>query len=355
MTVLKTSVSMNSIRNFKTTDMSQSTNLPDVPTLKIGLVINPTAGLGKGEHIGHKVVAEFTAAGATLLNLSARTAQDALARARAACLEGLDALVVVGGDGMVNLGVNATVDTPTPLGVISAGSGNDFARGLDLPVNDVRASVTQIVAAIRAGRIESFDAGVIQPYIQELAPARVLKLDEELDDHHAASSKRWFAGTLSLGLDAAVNMQANSYSWPKGHLKYLRAVVACLKGFKPYGYTVTVNGKKREMTGTLAAVSNAPYFGGGIPIAPHASLTDGKLNLMYAEDLTVGQIFKLFPKLYSGKHMDDPKVHTEEVTEIIIGPGPRGEHPPVGMADGEVIGQVPLKISAAQGALKIVR
>lgn len=325
------------------------------PEPVIGVVINPTAGLGKGERTGERVVAEFQRAGVKIVDLSGKSAHDALARARAACLEGLAALVVVGGDGMVNLGANATIETPTPLAIIASGSGNDFARALKLPVNDVKLSVQQILHAVASDSVQALDAGLVQPYVQTPAPARVLKIDPATTDNHATSSQRWFAGTLSLGLDAAVNLQANTYSWPKGHLKYLRAVIACLTKYKPYGYTIDAAGKRRDFQGALAAVSNAPYFGGGIPIAPHASLADGKLNLMLADALKVRQVLKIFPKLYSGKHLQDPAVHTEEITEIVISPGTQGAFPPVAMADGEVIGPVPLRISVAPGVLRILR
>lgn len=321
---------------------------------KIGVVVNPTAGLGKGARTGAKVMQELRQHGVEVIDLSGKSAHDALARARAACLEGLAALVVVGGDGMVNLGANATIETPTPLAIVASGSGNDFARALDLPVNDVSKSVEQIINAVKHGNVRALDAGLVRPQMDELAPARILKINPEGTDHHSNASQRWFAGTLSLGLDAAVNLQANTYSWPKGHLKYLRAVVACLSKYKPYGYVLEVDGTKRSISGTLAAVSNAPYFGGGIPIAPHASLTDGTLNLMLAKPLKIGGILKVFPKLYSGKHLQDPAVSTEEVTEIIIRPGDKGVFPPVAMADGEVIGPVPLNISVAPGALKVL-
>lgn len=326
----------------------------NIHSKKIGVVVNPTAGLGKGARTGAKVMDALTAQGIQVLDLSGKSAHDALARARSACLEGLDALIVVGGDGMVNLGVNATIETPTPLAIVASGSGNDFARALDLPVNDVPRSIAQILDAVDRKSIRSLDAGLVRPQMDELAPARILKFSPTETDNHANASQRWFAGTLSLGLDAAVNLQANTYSWPKGHLKYLRAVMACLAKYKPYGYVIETNGSKRNISGTLAAVSNAPYFGGGIPIAPHASLTDGTLNLMLADPLKIRQVLKIFPKLYSGKHLQDPAVHTEEVTEIVIRPGNKGVFPPVAMADGEVIGPVPLKVSVAPGALRIL-
>lgn len=321
---------------------------------RVGVVVNPTAGLGKGARVGKRVMSEFESYNVHIVDLSGATATDAQAKARAACLEGLAALIVVGGDGMVNLGVNAVVNTPTPLGIIAAGSGNDFARALKLPVNDVKASVAHIMRAIQEHSVQHLDVGLVEPYVHAMSHTRVLKASHEMNAAHVTGSRRWFAGTLSLGLDAAVNAQANTYSWPTGHLKYLRAVLACLAKFRPYGYAITINGVRSEKLGTLAAVSNSPMFGGGIPIAPHASLTDGKLNFIYAKPLSIGGILKVFPKLYKGTHLTDPAVHTEEVTEILLEPSGHGAFPPVAMADGEVVGTVPLRVTVQPGLLSLL-
>ncbi|WP_435300042.1 diacylglycerol/lipid kinase family protein [Timonella sp. A28] len=320
----------------------------------IGLVINPTAGLGKGVSAGKKVVDEFARYNVTVKDLSAHTARDALARARGACLDPLDALVVVGGDGMVNLGLNAVIGTPTPLGIIAAGSGNDFARALELPTRNVKRSVALIVDALTHGRVSEYDAAQVEPYVAASQHSRLRKHELAPAETHAESARRWYAGTLSLGLDAAVNAQANTYAWPKGHLKYMRAVIACIARFKPYGYAITVNSRRIETTGTLVAISNAPYFGGGLHVAPHADMMDGLLDFIFAQPLTKAGIFKVFPKLYAGRHLEDPAIATKQVREIIIEPSSSGQFPPVAMADGEVIGPVPLKIVAHRKVLRVL-
>ena len=320
----------------------------------LGLVINPTSGLGRGAKIGDQVRQLFVDAGVAIVELSADNAKDAFARARAAAMDGLDGLVVVGGDGMVNLGVNATIGTTTPLAIIAAGSGNDFAQTLGLPLKDVRAGVAAVLEALEHASVVALDAAQVEPYVTPPASARFGRIDAGATSAHSDTSRRWYAGSLSIGIDAAVNAQANTYSWPRGHLKYLRAVVACLAGFKPFGHRITVDGKTFESAGTLAAVSNAPNFGGGIQIAPMADLTDGLLDLVFATPLTQGQIMKIFPKLYKGHHVSHPAVSFQQGSEFIIEPGPQGQFPPVAFADGEVVGTVPLRVKAHRGALKVL-
>jgi diacylglycerol kinase (ATP) len=330
------------------------TSDPNEVRKTVGIVVNPTAGLGKGEGVGRRVMAEFRRRGFQVLDLSAENARDALARARAACLTPVDALVVVGGDGMVHLGVNAVIGTPTPLGIVPAGSGNDFARALDLSPRKQMEAIDRIVQALGSNSIAEMDAVQVEPYVLRAHVGR-LKIARQSTKPFSESVRRWYVGTLSVGLDAAVNAQANEYKWPKGHLKYLRAVFASVPRFKPYGYSITIDGKKFESTGTLAAISNAPMFGGGIPISPGADMADGKLEVTFAKALNVSGILKVFPKLYKGTHVDDPAVMVYSGKEIIIEPSESGAFPPVAMADGEVIGPVPLKVVVHPGVLRILR
>jgi len=320
----------------------------------VGVVVNPTAGLGKGKNTGAHAIEYFTAQGHSVHDLTAGNARDALARARAACMEHLDALVVVGGDGMVHLGVNAVIGTPTPLGIVPAGSGNDFARALGLSPRNKTGALHAINTALKNGTVQHVDAVQVEPYLPPAHQNR-LTLGAQGTDAYSESVRRWYVGTLSMGLDAAVNAQANSYRWPSGHLKYLRAVIACVARFKPYGYALTIDGHRFESAGTLAAVSNAPMIGGGIRIAPQAKLNDGLMDVTFAQPLKLTGILKVFPKLYRGTHLNDPAVTVYTAREVIIEPTESGAFPPIAMADGEVVGPVPLKARVHPGALALLR
>ena len=88
----------------------------------IGLVVNPTSGQGRGRALGARTAELLAAAGHVVVDLSAPSADAALQRCSAAVATGLDTLVVVGGDGMVHLGVNAVAGSATALGVVAAGT-----------------------------------------------------------------------------------------------------------------------------------------------------------------------------------------------------------------------------------------
>lgn len=312
----------------------------------VGLAVNPTAGHGRGKAAGQRTADLLASAGIDVVDVSGASVADAVARARAAALDGLDALVVVGGDGMVHLGVNATVGTPTPLAVVATGSGNDFAHVLGIPVHDVAASVAQIVAALeRPAR--AVDAVHVEPVVPGGRPHDPAHGDD-------AWGGRWYAGVLSLGLDADVNARANTYRWPSGHGRYVRAVLASLAGFSPYGYTLTTDAGTQTFRGTLVAVASSSQIGGGLRIAPDAEIDDGFLDVVCVAELTRRGILRLFPRLYKGTHLGRPAVHVVRTTSIVIEASGDGRVPPVAFADGEVVGPVPLRAVAHQGALHVL-
>ena len=217
--------------------------------IHLGLVINPTAGRGRGTQAGRRVHELLRARGHKVEDLSAATLAQATDRARAAAVQGLDALVVVGGDGMVHLGVNVVAGTGLPLGIVAAGTGNDIARTLGLPRGDAEASV----AAVEHGLLDG--------------PRRVDAVRVGSPEHAA---HEWYLGVLSCGFDAAINARANEMTWPKGSGRYVRALAAELGRFRPYGYRVTLDDSVWESAGTLVAVANMPWIGGGLKIAPDA-------------------------------------------------------------------------------------
>ena len=104
-----------------------------MPSREIALLTNPTAGKGKGARVRARAVARLRDAGLVVRDLQGRDAGEALDLARQCVADGVDALVVCGGDGMVHLALQALATTGTPLGIVPAGTGNDVARYFDVP------------------------------------------------------------------------------------------------------------------------------------------------------------------------------------------------------------------------------
>ncbi len=303
---------------------------------RVGVVANPTAGRGRAARARSEVLTGLTEAGHEPLDLTGRDYADALSRARAALAEGLDAVVVVGGDGMVNLGANVLAGTGVPLGIVAVGSGNDIAGALGLPVHDVPASLATLRRALTA------DDGVRQ-------------VDAVAVSTPGEPTSRWYVSSLCAGLDAAVAHHATCLRWPRNGGRYVRAVFAELSAFRPYGFRITADGETWEQEATLVTVSNTPLFGGGMRVAPGAVPDDGLLDLVTARGLSRPAVVRLFPLLFSGRHVDHPAVSVRRARSVRIEPFTAlGANPPVAIVDGEPLTALPLQCDVHPRALSVL-
>lgn len=302
----------------------------------LGVVVNPTAGAGRAKQSGARAIAALAAQGHDVVDLSASGLNAAMASVRQGIVSGISALIVVGGDGMVNLGVNAVASTSLPLGIIAEGTGNDIARGLGLPIRDVRASVRLIDEALSLGSTRAIDA---------------LRITDAVHSRMVF----WCAGALSVGFDAAVNARTNAMTWPSGRLRYVRALFGELARFRPYGYRVIIDGVASELAATLICVANSKDFGGGMRIAPEAEPDDGVADVVIGGPLSRSALLRLFPKVYRGAHMSHPQVSMTRGRVVVIEPEPGlGQLPPPAMADGEAVGPLPLRCEVVDSAVRVL-
>ncbi|GAA1260109.1 diacylglycerol kinase [Oryzihumus leptocrescens] len=291
---------------------------------RIGLVVNPTSGKGRGARIGAEVAARLIAQGHEVVDCSDETAAAARDRALAAVASGLDVLAVTGGDGIVNLGVNLTAGTDTALGIVAAGTGNDIARGLGLPVHDP-AAAAEVIGAGSTRRIDAARVG------------------DDLAD------PRWFAGVLGAGFDSLVNERANRWDWPRGRMRYNLAIARELPVFKPIPYVIEVDGVRQETEAMLVAVGNGPSYGGGMMVCPDARFDDGELDVLVLHKISIPAFLRVFPTVFSGAHVRHPAV------EILRGRRVRLEAQGImGYADGERFAPLPLTAEAVPGALRVM-
>ncbi|MFI2102398.1 diacylglycerol/lipid kinase family protein [Isoptericola sp. NPDC019693] len=351
---------------------------------RLGVVVNPTAGRGRAVHAGAGVLAGLRRAGHDVVDLSGPDADAALARARAAVDgtggTGVDALVVVGGDGMVHLGAQAVAGTDVPLGIVPVGTGNDFAATLGLPVRDPGAAGVALCRALDAGAAgrRPVDAALVT------GPGLVSPGSGADQGAGRADGPRWVAGAVSAGLDAAVNARANRLRHPRGSARYTVAAALELVRYRPWSYRLTFDGVADGPAGlrsgagsalhlrpgpggtatwsgraALVAAANGPQIGGGIRVAPAASLDDGLLDVLVATDLSRAGALAVFPSMFTGSHVRRRKVHVVRARAVTIEPGPdawvAGERPlPVAHADGERLGPLPLRVEVRARALQVL-
>ena len=117
----------------------------------LALLVNPTAGKCRAANVVATVTERLRAGGANVAILVGRDASDAQGLARQAITDGVDAVVALGGDGMVHLALNVVAGTPTPLGIIPAGTGNDLAATLELPTKDPAAAADVVIRKLAEG------------------------------------------------------------------------------------------------------------------------------------------------------------------------------------------------------------
>lgn len=297
----------------------------------VGLLINPAAGRGRAAAIGVETASALEETGLRIVDVSGADALEAFEQGQQAAAADLDALVIVGGDGTVNLGVNAVAGLDVPLGIVPAGSGNDTARSLGLPMR-VRAAIANVIEALDREPMV-IDAGTVV--------------------HEGRPGIRWFASVLVGGLDAAVNMRANNLA-VSGSLAYLAAVALTVPRFRPYGWRVVLDDVVWDEPGTLVSVANTTMIGGGMRVAPNADPTDGLFDVVIAEGVTPFEVLRVFPRLYSGTHLSHRKVHVFRSATVSLEPTDSGVPPPLTCADGEIIAPWPVRLRCHKAALRIL-
>ena len=286
---------------------------------ELALLTNPTAGKGKGARTAAMALPRLLEAGYDVRSLAGRSPEEAMELARQCVADGIEALVVCGGDGMVHLGVQAVAGTDTPLGIIPAGTGNDVARYLDLPRSDP-ALAADVVARGKERVIDLARVGSIH-----------------------------FVTVLAAGFDAIVNERANAMAWPKGQMRYNLATLAELRVLAPIPYVLELDGVEERLEATLVAVGNGPSFGGGLRITEGAELDDGLLDVVVIRPLSKLGLLRTYPKLFKGTHVHAPQYQHHRVRRVTVAaPGI------VAYADGERIGALPLTIEVVPGALRVL-
>ncbi|GEP38404.1 diacylglycerol kinase [Nocardioides psychrotolerans] len=288
-------------------------------TRVIALVTNPTSGKGKGARLSALAEMQLREAGLVVCPMQGRDADEALDLAHQAVADGVEALVVVGGDGMVNVGLQAVATTGTPLGIIPAGTGNDVARYVDISLKDVAAAADIVIR----GRTRTLDL--------------------------ARCGGRYFATVMAAGFDAVANERANTMTWPRGQMRYNLATLAELRTFEPRPYTLDLDGETLRLHAMLVAIGNGPSYGGGLRITEGAKMDDGLLDVVIIKPITKLDLIRTYPKLFSGTHTTHPQYeHHLARTVTVAAPGI------VGYADGERFGPLPITIESVPGALTVL-
>lgn len=280
------------------------------------LLINPTSGGGRGRITGERVKEFLVAKKISFEDISGTSYESAVTNLRSAFRRsGVTGVIVVGGDGLVHLAIQELAGTTTPLLVIPAGTGNDFARALGLSRDD-----------------------------PESVLAHALSCDPLRVDLGQVNG-RYFAAILSTGFDSVVNERANRMKLIRGQIKYTLAILLELPFFKPRSYTFSVDSLEFSSEAMLIAIANSSSYGGGMLVAPDARFDDQTFDVVILGPVSKLEFLKVFPKVFTGSHITHPAVKVLRGREITV------EADAVAYADGERIGALPITAKVSPLAL----
>jgi len=287
-------------------------------TRRIAVLVNPTSGKGRGARLMQPVTELLREGGLEPTVVVGQDGDEAFHRLRDEIAVGVDGVVALGGDGLVNIALQVVGGTEVPLGIVPAGTGNDIARSLGLVPHDAPAAVAPVVA----GQTRPIDLG--------------------------RANGRWFGGVLGSGFDSMVNERANRMSWPSGRSRYNLAILAELRVFRPVPYVIELDGERLETEAMLVAVGNGPSYGGGMRVTPDAQLDDGLLDVTVLGPISKPEFIRVFPTVYKGTHVSHRAVTVRRARSVTL-----HADGVTAYADGERVAVLPVTCDAVPGALHV--
>jgi YegS/Rv2252/BmrU family lipid kinase len=286
---------------------------------KLTLIVNPSAGAGRAGRALAAVEAALTRGGLEYQTERTRSLEHARELARAATAAG-ETAVAFGGDGLVGAVAGALNDTVGVLGVLPGGRGNDFARVLGIPLEPVAAC-----RVLATGVVRSLDLGEV--------------------------GGRTFIGIASCGFDSEANRIANETRVVRGNLVYAYAALRALISWRSARFEVQLDGgERRTIIGYTVAAANSKAYGGGMMLAPDASLEDGLLDIVITGEVSKLGFLRGLPKVFKGAHVGEAGVSVVRAAEMRVS----ADRPFTMYADGDPIAELPAVVRALPGAVRVI-
>ena len=285
------------------------------------VLVNPAAGRGKSRR-ALEALRGLAAEAGSELHVSA-DAEDLVAQARAAVRDGVERLLVAGGDGTFHHVAQALVGAPCALGVVPLGRGNDFAADLAVPEE-----LAAAFAFAQSGPLRQIDVGRV--------------------------NDRYFTGYCGVGFDSeAARYAYEAPAFLSGTLAYVYSVLRTMLTFHAPMMKVRHGAGEFAGPAMFAVACNISRFGGGMRIAPEARYDDGLLDLVIARELGRIALLRVFPKVYTGRHVDHPAVQISRTATASV----EVDRSLNIACDGELVGRLTdhrLEVSIEPAALRVV-
>ncbi|MBX3119369.1 MAG: diacylglycerol kinase family lipid kinase [Fimbriimonadaceae bacterium] len=308
----------------------------DQPPIDVYVIANPTSGRGSGgrlvselaRHIENSpqvssctvaLTTPFQARNSPSHSTESGWRSSAFELAQSAIRQGYQRVIAVGGDGTLHEVANALVGAQTVLGLIPAGTGNDFARSAG-----IRGSLKELVEVAVSGEVKLIDVGKV--------------------------NDRYFLNVAGCGFDAVVADRINKgYRYLRGTSAYVAAVLRTLAQYKAAQLTITTDTDTLQLNAMLCAVANARFYGGGMMISPEAEMDDGLFDISVVKEIGKIGFLRAFPSVFKGTHVKHSKYVGLRAKRVKI----ESEKALPVLVDGELLGTTPVEFKIVPQALRI--
>ena len=323
--------------NETNTDYAKNGN-----SLKLPLVIvNPKSAAGSTESRWAEVASDLRAHFGAFQVAFTKKAGDGIELAKRGADSGRQFIIAGGGDGTINEVANGILESgkDIELGILPSGTGGDFRRTLGMPTNAREAAIL-----LKNGETKTIDVGKVTFF-----------------NHQNEQISRFFLNVSSFGLSAAIIERVKttaSLKWLpndllRGKSSFALSTLQEVLGLNFITVRVKIDGKEEKSLNTINfSVCNSRFFGGGMKIAPEASINDGLLDVVNIGDIKTAKIILNAYKLYSGTHLDLTEVKSTQATRIEVSSSNRNQTIHL-ETDGELPGRLPAIYEIVPNALKI--
>ena len=300
---------------------------------RLALVVNPSAGGGRAVRLLPAVQRTLRDAGHDLHVTMTRSLEHA-DELTAEALSQERIPVAMGGDGIAGRvagalsallprGAGGDDSAPGLMGVLPGGRGNDLCRALGLPRDPVAAC-----SILASGVPQALDLGVVS----------------------SATGEVPFFGIAGIGFDSEVQERVLTSRLPLGQAVYLYGALATIARWRPARFSCVVDGSAVAVEGWTVAVCNSGVYGGGMRLAPAASMSDGVLDLVSIATSSRGHFLRVLPKVFRGAHVSDTSVSVRPARTVELS----ADRPFRVFADGDPAGELPCTVTVRPGAVRVL-
>ncbi|MGE5543163.1 MAG: diacylglycerol/lipid kinase family protein [Bacillota bacterium] len=283
-------------------------------------IVNPVAGKGRSLRIWREVEARLKARGQPVESRITPGPDTVAGIAEEAVRRGYRTVIAVGGDGTVREVAGAIAGTKVRFGIIPSGTGNDFARTLDLPRD-----LDDLINVVTGDETTPADLGQM--------------------------NGRCFVNIAGVGVDTEIVEEVNrSPVVISGTITYLVSAVRTVLRYEPPEMIIRVDGTEICGRVLVLAIANGRYYGGGIKMAPDARVNDGLFHVIVAREIGRWEALRLLPLTYSGRHVHHGKCFTYTGAEVTV----EADRPLAVQADGTVVGTLPMAFRVVPHALNVL-